>query len=224
MSCAVNSLTGNSRVVFSCKHCGACCRDIEEKIMLEPYDAYRLGRWLRDQKRIESIEEVYTKFAHAIKLSDAFPIYVLNSCGEDQHCIFLQESKCSIYDARLKVCRLYPFTVDFGQRGKRFFYYQRLDQHADRHFRDGSIRINDWMYQNFSKVERDVLDLEKTVLPKLGKLMRQLGPDGQKANLFLTLYYRYYNYNLDQPFMEQFRCNQQTLLNELEQKLSKEKR
>ena len=86
------------------------------------------------------------------------------------------------------------------------------------------VRINDWMYQNFSKVERDILDLEKDVLPKLGEYMRRLGPDGQKACLFPTLYYRYYNYDLESPFLEQFKRNQQALITELEQRLSKEKR
>lgn len=223
MSNTVNTLSGNTHVPFSCQHCGACCRDVEEKIMLEPYDAYRLGRFLREREEIESIEDVYAKYAHAVMLSDGFPIFVLNTVGKEQCCIFLQDGNCSVYDARLKVCRLYPFTVDFGQRGKRFSYYQCLDKHAA-HFRGGMVRINDWMYQNFSKVERDILDLEKDVLPKLGEYMRRLGPDGQKACLFPTLYYRYYNYDLESPFLEQFKRNQQALITELEQRLSKEKR
>lgn len=223
MSNTVNTLSGNTYVPFSCQHCGACCRNVEEKIMLEPYDAYRLGRFLREREEIESIEDVYAKYAHAVMLSDGFPIFVLNTVGKDHCCIFLQDGNCSVYDARLKVCRLYPFTVDFGQRGKRFAYYQCLDKHAA-HFRGGMVRINDWMYQNFSKVERDILDLEKDMLPKLGEYMRRLGSDGQKACLFPTLYYRYYNYDLESPFLEQFKRNQQALATELEQRLSKEKR
>ena len=143
MSNTVNTLSGNTRVPFTCQHCGACCRDVEEKIMLEPYDAYRLGRFLREREDIESIEDVYAKYAHAVMLSDGFPIFVLNTVGKEQCCIFLQDGNCSVYDARLKVCRLYPFTVDFGQRGKRFSYYQCLDKHAA-HFRGGMVRINDW--------------------------------------------------------------------------------
>lgn len=223
MSNTVNALSGNTHVPFSCQHCGACCRDVEEKIMLEPYDAYRLGRFLREREDIESIEDVYANYAHAVMLSDGFPIFVLNTVGKEQCCIFLRDGNCSVYDARLKVCRLYPFTVDFGQRGKRFSYYQCLDKHAA-HFRGGMVRINDWMYQNFSKVERDILDLEKDVLPKLGEYMRRLGSDGQKACLFPTLYYRYYNYDLESPFLEQFKRNQQALVTELEQRLRKEKR
>lgn len=223
MSNTVNALSGNTRVPFTCRHCGACCRDVEEKIMLEPYDAYRLGRFLRERDGIESIEDVYANYAHAVMLSDGFPIFVLNTVGKEQCCIFLRDGNCSVYDARLKVCRLYPFTVDFGQRGKRFSYYQCLDKHAA-HFRGGMVRINDWMYQNFSKVERDILDLEKDVLPKLGEYMRRLGSDGQKACLFPTLYYRYYNYDLESPFLEQFKRNQQALVTELEQRLSKERR
>lgn len=32
---------------FSCRQCGACCRNIEGCVMVESLDAYRLARYLR---------------------------------------------------------------------------------------------------------------------------------------------------------------------------------
>ena len=38
-----------------------------------------------------------------------------------------------------------------------------------------------------------------------------MSTDGRKENLFQILYYRYYNYDLDQPFMPQYKENTEEL-------------
>lgn len=185
--------------------------------MLEAYDAHRLGRHLRDCGVVESIEDVYAKYAHPIMLSDGFPIFVLNTEGADLHCIFLQDGRCSIYEASLRVCRLYPFTVKNGERGRHFLYYQCLDRHASHFEGSGTVFVNDWMYKNFSKPERILFEKETAALPELGRRIRQLTPKQQEHFLFQMLYYRYYNFELDQPFLEQYDHNQRELFRALEE-------
>ena len=34
---------------FRCRQCADCCRDLEDRLMLEPLDAYDLARCLRKQ-------------------------------------------------------------------------------------------------------------------------------------------------------------------------------
>lgn len=216
MEQTVKEVRSKDRVPFHCRACGACCRNIEDQVMLEAYDAYRLGRHLRDRGVVDSIEDVYAKYAHPIMLSDGFPIFVLNVADEDHHCVFLQNGRCSIYEARLRVCRLYPFTVKNGDRGRRFLYYQCLDRHAS-HFDGGTVFVNDWMYANFSKPERILFEKETAALPELGRRIRQLTPKHQEHFLFQMLYYRYYNFELDQPFLEQYDCNQRELFRALEE-------
>lgn len=216
MEQTVKEVRSKDRVPFHCRVCGACCRDIEDQVILEAYDAYRLGRYLRDFGVVETIEDVYAKYAHPIMLSDGFPVFVLNAEGDDHHCIFLRDGRCSVYDARLRVCRLYPFTVKNGDRGRRFLYYQCLDRHAD-HFDGGTVFINDWMYENFSKPERTLFEKETAVLPELGHRVRQLTPKQQEHFLFQMLYYRYYNFELDQPFLGQYDCNQHELFRALDE-------
>ena len=53
------------------------------------------------------------------------------------------------------------------------------------------------------------------MLPELGALLRKLGPDGRRQFLFRLLYYRYYNYELDRPFLPQYQENQQQLIDAL---------
>lgn len=109
--------------------------------MLEPLDAYNLGRYLRERGAgVDNIEDVYGQHAHPSLLHDAYPIFLLNTQGEDQSCIFLKEGKCSIYEGRPRVCRLYPFTVKGGDRGRRFMYYQCLDSRAS-HFGAAKSRL-----------------------------------------------------------------------------------
>jgi Fe-S-cluster containining protein len=187
--------------------------------MLESFDAYRLGRFLRERTGIiEGIEDVYAKYAHPTMLTDGYPIFILETRGEEQSCVFLEENRCAVYDARPRVCRLYPFTVDSGKRGKRFAFYQCLDQNAA-HFDGGTVLVKDWIYQNFFKEEQDLFEKEAAMLPKLGGLLKKLGADQRKSCLFHILFYRYYNYDLDKPFMEQYERNQSALLCELRRRL-----
>lgn len=180
--------------------------------MLEPLDAYNLGRYLRERGAgVDNIEDVYGQHAHPSLLHDAYPIFLLNTQGEDQSCIFLKDGKCSIYEGRPRVCRLYPFTVKGGDRGRRFMYYQCLDSRAS-HFGGGKVKIGDWMYRNFTKDAKAFMEMEASMLPELGMLLRELSPDGRRQFLFRLLYYRYYNYELDQPFLPQYQENQRQLI------------
>lgn len=36
-------VSGNQKIAFQCQRCGACCRHVENKVMLEPYDVYLLA-------------------------------------------------------------------------------------------------------------------------------------------------------------------------------------
>ena len=85
-----------------------------------------------------------------------------------------------------------------------------MDSHSA-HFSDGKILVKDWMYQNFSREDREFLTAESDNLLTLGQLFKALGPDRLKENLFQILYYRYYNFDLDQPFMPQYEENTEEL-------------
>ena len=191
---AVIPVRPKDQVAFSCRLCGDCCRHLRER-----------------GAGVDNIEDVYGQHAHPSLLHDAYPIFLLNTQGEDQSCIFLKDGKCSIYEGRPRVCRLYPFTVKGGDRGRRFMYYQCLDSRAS-HFGGGKVKIGDWMYRNFTKDTKDFMEMEASMLPELGMLLRKLGPDGRRQFLFRLLYYRYYNYELDQPFLPQYQENQRQLI------------
>ena len=190
--------------------------------MLEPMDAYCLARHLRDSGNgISDIEDIYTRFAHASLLDGIYPIFLVNTQEDDHACVLLENGRCSVYEARPRVCRLYPFSVDTGTRGRRFAYLQSIDRHQD-HFTGRSVSVENWMYENFTRDAREFVEAESDILPELGHLLRRLGEDGRRSTLFQVLYYRYYNYDLDQPFLPQYQANQKALLEALHRVLPRE--
>ena len=193
-------------VPFRCRLCGNYCRNLRGNLMPEQIDAYRLARFLR--KRGE--EDFYTRYTYPDMLEGFFPIFLINTVDPDDSCVFLKDGRCSVYEARPRVCRLYPFTAFPGQRGKAFHFFQCMDNNSA-HFSDGKILVKDWMYQNFSREDREFLTAESDTLIELGRLLKAMSTDGRKENLFQILYYRYYNYDLDQPFMPQYKENTEEL-------------
>lgn len=209
-------------VPFTCQRCGNCCRNVEQQIMLEPLDAYHLGRFLRQHDcEIQSIEDVYSRYAEPMLLAQGFPVFTLKTAGSERTCIFLQGGQCRVYEGRPRVCRLYPFSATNGQRGKRFAFYQCIDCHKG-HFNGSKIGVKDWMYQNFSKDARNFVEVNAAAMAELSPLLWKLGPDGQQNCLFQLLYYCYYNFDLDLPFMEQYQANHQALIAELQRRLKRE--
>ena len=48
---------------FSCRQCGACCRNIEGCVMVESLDAYRMAKHLREQHcGVRSTDDVLLQY------------------------------------------------------------------------------------------------------------------------------------------------------------------
>lgn len=198
------------KVRFQCRQCADCCRNLKDQLMLEPLDAYRLASFLHKRGEASAIDNVYERYAHTDLLEGCLPIYLMNTVGPDNSCVFLEDGRCSVYDGRPNVCRIYPFSVRPRQRGRTFEFYRCVDQHAA-HFSGDRVLVNDWLRENFSRESREFWTAEGNFLPILGSLLRRLGGDGIKANLFYILHYRYYSYDLERPFMPQYTSNMAAL-------------
>ncbi len=200
----------NEKMTFRCKLCGGCCRYVADSIMLEPMDAYRLARYLRERgEPVAGIEDVLSQYSHAAWLADCLPIFLLNTVGPLDVCVFLKAGRCSVYEARPRACRLYPFTVAPGSRGRDFQYL--LCTEKPHHFADGIVTVKDWLSRNFPKDARQFLKTDYDAFPVLGRNIRAMGEAQFKEILFRFLFYRYYNYDLEQPFLPQFISNTEEL-------------
>lgn len=216
MTKEVNDLTDtkavslNEKVLFHCRLCGGCCLHVKDSIMLEPIDVCRLARFLREQgEAIIGTEDVLARYAHASWLADSFPIFLLNTAGTLDACIFLKDGRCSVYEARPQVCRMYPFLTAPGEKGRDFRYF--LCRKEPHHFADGMVTVKSWLSENFTREARDALKADYDAIPVLGQNIRAMGEEKFQNLLFQFLYYRYYNYELDEPFLPQFLFNLEQL-------------
>lgn len=184
--------------------------------MLDALDAYRLAKHLRERgESIEGVDDVLSCYAEPV-LVEGYPIFRVKTEGDDASCVFLKDGKCGVYAARPQVCRLYPFTVAPGSRGKDFQYL--LCTERSHHFGSGSVTVKDWMSENYQKEARDFNRAQNKWLPRIAQSLRTLGDAGLHRVLFQTLYYLYYGYDLDKQFLPQYERN----MEELEKHLLKE--
>ena len=62
---------------------------------------------------------------------------------------------------------------------------------------------------------RNIIIWPNEIATELGKLMRAIDPAMRQGIVFKVLYYRYYNFDLDQPFQPQYEQNNRHLLADL---------
>lgn len=200
----------NETVPFHCQMCGGCCRYLKDSIMLEPMDTYCLARYLREHgEPVEGTEDVLAQYAHPAWLTDNFPVFLLNTVESLDACVFLKAGRCSVYDARPQVCRMYPFSAGPGSRGRDFQYF--LCTEKPHHFTGGMATVKDWLSHNFKRDIRAVLKADYETLPVIGQNIRAIGVGQFQRLIFQFMFYRYYNYELDKPFQPQFLSNLEKL-------------
>ncbi|MBP1737655.1 MAG: hypothetical protein H6Q60_1536 [Oscillospiraceae bacterium] len=201
-------------VTFRCQRCGACCRHVKQKVMLESLDAFRLAKFLKQRgDAVTGMDDVLGQYTESVPLENGYPIFVLQVSGPEDACVFLKDGRCSVYEARPRACRLYPFTVGPGTKGRDFEYL--LCTEAPYHFTDGRVLVNDWMYQNFKREDKEFVKREYDSAREIGRRLRQLGSSQLRRALSPILFFRYYNYDLEKPFLPQYDRNLTHLMKKL---------
>ena len=196
---------------FRCQLCGQCCRNLEDSVMVESLDAYRITKYLRDHGRPElEISNFFEEYTAVRILEGKLPIMTMNTVGDDHACVFLKDNRCSIYPARPRTCRHYPFSVVPGQRGRDFQWFLCMDKTF--HFADGRVLVKDWINQNFPREEREFLKQDYAFLEQLGKYLCAEDDPHFDRCLQQILLLKYFFYDLDEPFLPQYERNMRALL------------
>jgi len=108
-------------VYFTCEKCGSCCRGFKEgEVYLYQDDIKRLAEHLK-VKGTSGLRDFAKKYLKVV--NDSFFLkepsaergktYRFKSlgfkfAGEDEHCQFLKDSRCTIHEARPFQCRAFP--------------------------------------------------------------------------------------------------------------------
>ena len=204
-------VTPSTKIRFKCTGCGECCRHVNESVPVSCQDAFYLTKYLRDTgSDIYYIDQFLSEYATPELLDDCgFFVYFLNTVGENDTCIFLKDNRCSVQKAKPTACRLYPFMVDpTGAGGFRYLY----SNEREHHFRGPLVETKSWMKKNFSQESRAFMQEEYAKAGSIGKYLRMIPESRKTEALMHFLRLRYSEYDLDQPFLEQFRRNQEKLL------------
>lgn len=205
MELPLRLVTPGQNITYHCTQCGACCRQVKDSVMLESLDAYRLARHLRQtQDKAMDMEKFLLQYAHPISLNAGFPIFVLNTVGPQNTCVFLKKDLCSVQEAKTRACRLYPFTAGPGEDGA-FTYFQCMEKPF--HFKSGSVQVGTWMDANFTEEDRVYIHTEYESVWRMGRLFTKLPPERMERNMYNQLVFRYLNYDLDRPFLPQYHRN-----------------
>lgn len=99
---------------FECSCCGICCGDTLSKtrhILLTNIDANRVAAFSK-----RKIEEFSSN-----TVGKGPYLFEMKKNPETGKCIFLIESKCTIYQHRPLICRFYPFELSSDETGTAVF-------------------------------------------------------------------------------------------------------
>ena len=134
----------NASIPFRCQKCGKCCKNLKDSLMLESIDIFYLTKSLRrHDSSITCTDDMLERYTHVAAIERGFPIYQANTVGVDAACVFLENDRCRIYDARPLVCRMFPFGIAPGEKGRDFRFYLVMDQ--SHHFGAGQVIVKDWL-------------------------------------------------------------------------------
>ena len=72
---AAKPVRSKDRVDFHCQMCGQCCRNLENAVMVESLDAYRIARYLREHGQPNmDMALFYEQYTSPMLLVEGYPI------------------------------------------------------------------------------------------------------------------------------------------------------
>lgn len=212
----------SDKFMFRCRQCGNCCRNVKASVPLESLDAFRLAKYLRDNgsENIKCIDDVLTIYASPVLLHESgYTVFLLNTVDNDDSCVFLKDNKCTIHDAKPRACRTYPISVGTDGHG---VYEQYLSVEQTHHFKGPQFSAKKWIRKQFSNQEREFLNVDIGFAKEISQLLEKIPLQEKTQAMFKFLIYKYLNYNLDKSFINQFKANNQKLIEVLRELVPEE--
>lgn len=193
-------------VCFRCTGCGECCRQVKESVALEPLDVFRITQYLRERDpSIRCIEDVLDRYMVPIILTDTgYMMYAMATEGEDHHCVFLRNSRCMIHEAKPRACRVYPLVAGPAEHGGLEYMISTEKAH---HFAGPKIRVKAWMKKYLSEEDRVFIEEDTASVIPIASLLMKIPAKDQTIALLHFVRFKYSEYDLDKPFLPQYKRN-----------------
>ena len=169
------------------------------------------SKYLRDKgEDILCPDDFLARYAEPVLLDECgYFVYMLKTVGEENACIFLKDNRCTIHDENPRACRLYPFVVNPDPRGLHSYLLSREYPH---HFTGPVVQTKSWMKKRFPKEDRLFLQTDFGGAKDIAELLRKIPERNRTQAVMHFLRLKYSEYDLDQPFLDQYRRNQDKLI------------
>lgn len=202
----IQEVTLDEQINFRCNCCGDCCRHVKDAVMLDSIDLYNLAKHFN-----KSVIDVINRYAGIMPLNeDGYPIFLLNTTGNDDACVFLKNNRCTVQAAKPRTCRLYPFTAGPSKGNRGLEYYLCLEK--QHHFATGQIHVGDWLETCFSDEDRLFLESEYAFIATLSLVLHAMPPTKREQARAHLLFFRYLSFDRKRPFMPQYTQNNRELM------------
>ena len=156
-----------------CKGCSACCHKMKENIVLDPYVIWRM------QTKANLYFDLLLAGHVRLSMVDGLVLPVLAMTGGlEEACTFLNnEGRCSIYDARPGICRVFPLGRRYEDGDFRYFLQIKECRKAK-----DKIHVRKWMIDpsEFFRYE-DYLHSWYAFTEQLRQLLKTADDTSQKA-------------------------------------------
>ena len=120
-----------------CAGCSACCHEMGDTIILDPYDIWQLTGNLHC-----TFEQLMGEGKIALSVYDGVILPHLRLEVPPEGCLFLNEAgRCSIHPFRPGMCRLFPLGRIYGEESFRYF----LQVHECRKESRTKVKIKKWL-------------------------------------------------------------------------------
>lgn len=179
-----------------CADCSACCRDMGDSILLDPYDAYQMQRGGGF-----TMEELLVKGIASLTVWRGLVLPCLRMDTDTGACAFLRENRCSIHDFRPGICRLFPLGRNFEEGRMSYFLLDGACGNRER----SKIKVGKWLgVQPAAKYHAFVLAWHEL----RGRLIETLadGDEERAKQVSMELVQRFFltPYDLKEDFYRQF--------------------
>ena len=180
-----------------CSGCSACCRDMGQSIVLDPYDIYQLEGalgWSFEQMLAKCLE---------LNVVDGIILPNLQMKAGREHCFFLNtEGRCTIHESRPGFCRLFPLGRIYENGSFDYF----LQVHECKKTNRSKVKINKWLGIPDLKAYEAFISRWHYYLKDLQKEIRTCGDPQRVKAISMQVLQTFYvqPYDLSTSFYMQF--------------------
>ncbi len=179
-----------------CKGCSACCQNMGESIVLDPFDIYRLTKGLN--LSFEALLENKIE----LNVFDGMILPNLKMAGKNASCAFLnEEGRCSVHRIRPGICRLFPLGR-FYENGS-FQYFLQI--HECKNENRTKVKVKKWIDTPDLKQNDKFILAWHDFVADIQKKMMSASDDElfKKVNMFLLQQFYMERYH-EEDFYAQF--------------------